>query len=720
LRKLSAQLRESEAQCKNLASQLEAEQERSRALQERAQQADANAKKAADLERKVQSLTAQLQAAASDLDEAAQYELRRQQEVAKLRQENEMQQMDLVSLQKQLGDAVAEDSALRMERDEEIEKMQQRMVSKQDLELAKQDNLALYNKNTELRKTISEQEDQLKDKLKQIADLELQLSEVSSMWHAAARDGQDLRKTIQELEDREPEMRAIEDNLKRQIGDKEGEVGKKVDEILEANRKAAALTIELHSLSGRLKQSRSEHLECLERISQLTQKSVPVEVHERVKESLERALAQKAHEMLQFKKDNENLREQLGSRASTSMEHLYRLREHMVGLENSMQVIEQAGFTMKTDTLHELGRLHTTNRDLQQTVMQASREVQHQRNNKGRVDADVQMQIRLLKTKAEQEAQLREREQKKSRVLDEVMSEMSLRLLAVEDVALMSEQYLRDVSRVLRVAPTNVPTSPSKFRTLPALSAGQKGRSPLRKLFLDLENAAEDLNGKYQVSAPEAQRLEAYQKKVKELETELFELRANSIPLRDYKEITRELASECDNVRKFAEEHLTARFHQQQTMIAQMIKERDSALDRVSFLENQMNHQKLELDKGTKANVALQSHVKILESELEALRRSCEMQQQQKDEVTQLYSDLQVRFKYLQQERDQLEADLRTRWHLCTCFRVRACMCVSCFVRIRTIPIVHAFTLKGACLRTLSHTCTHTHAASGTCPSSSR
>jgi hypothetical protein len=79
-----------------------------------------------------------------------------------------------------------------------------------------------------------------------------------------------------------------------------------------------------------------------------------------------------------------------------------------------------------------------------------------------------------------------------------------------------------------------------------------------------------------------------------------------------------------------------------------------------------------------------------------------------------------VRFKYLQQERDQLEADLRTRWHLCTCFRVRACMCVSCFVRIRTIPIVHAFTLKGACLRTLSHTCTHTHAASGTCPSSSR
>jgi hypothetical protein len=141
----------------------------------------------------------------------------------------------------------------------------------------------------------------------------------------------------------------------------------------------------------------------------LTQKSVPVEVHERVKESLERALAQKAHEMLQFKKDNENLREQLGSRASTSMEHLYRLREHMVGLENSMQVIEQAGFTMKTDTLHELGRLHTTNRDLQHTVMQASREVQHQRNNKGRVDADVQMQIRLLKTKAEQEAQLRER-----------------------------------------------------------------------------------------------------------------------------------------------------------------------------------------------------------------------------------------------------------------------------------------------------------------------
>ena len=119
-----------------------------------------------------------------------------------MRQEIEMQQMDIVSLQKQLSDAVAEDSALLMEKDEEIEKMQVRMVSKQDLELAKQDNLALYNKNTELRTTISEREYQLIDKIRQIADLELQLSEASSMWHAAARDGQYLRKIIKELEAR--------------------------------------------------------------------------------------------------------------------------------------------------------------------------------------------------------------------------------------------------------------------------------------------------------------------------------------------------------------------------------------------------------------------------------------------------------------------------------------------------------------------------------------
>ena len=715
LRKLSVQLRESEAQCKHLTSQLEAEREHSHALEERARRADANAKTASELERTAQSLRAQLQAASSDLDEAAQHELGRQQEVAKLRQEIEMQQMDIVSLQKQLSDAVAEDSALRMEKDEEIEKMQVRMVSKQDLELAKQDNLALYNKNTELRTTISEREDQLRDKIRQIADLELQLSEASSMWHAAARDGQDLRKIIKELEAREPEKLAIEEGLKRQIDDKQGEVGKKVDELLEANKRIAALTIELHSLSGRLSQSRSEHLECLNRISQLTQNTVSADVHARAKESLERALDQKSNEMLQLKQENESLRDKMGSRASSSIDHLYGLREQMVGLENTMQVIEQAGFTMKTDTLHELGRLQTTNRDLQRSVMQVSRDLQHQRSNTGRVDADVQNQMRLLKTKAEQEAQLREREQKKSRVLDEIMSEMSLRLLEAEDAAVISEQYLRDVSRALRVAPANLPTSPTKFRTLPALSAKEKGRSPLRKLFLDLETAADDMDGKYQVLSPGEQRVEVYQKKVKELETELFELRANSIPLRDYKEITQELASECDNVRKFAEEHLTARFHQQTAIMDQLKKERDSALDRVNVLENQLNRQKVGLEKGTKASAALQSRVKILESEIEALRRSIEMQQQQKEEVTQLYTDLQVRFKYLQQERDQLEADLRTRCHVCTC--VRACLC-SQYDDARTRASCRADTQGRALTRMRAHTPTR-HPASETLPSSS-
>ena len=64
------------------------------------------------------------------------------------------------------------------------------------------DAVALQTKNADLRKAMSEQDDLLRLKLKEITALELQLAEASSMWHAAARDGQDLRKQILDLEAR--------------------------------------------------------------------------------------------------------------------------------------------------------------------------------------------------------------------------------------------------------------------------------------------------------------------------------------------------------------------------------------------------------------------------------------------------------------------------------------------------------------------------------------
>lgn len=106
------------------------------------------------------------------------------------------------------------------------------------------------------------------------------------------------------------------------------------------------------------------------------------------------------------------------------------------------------------------------------------------------------------------ESQQLAREQNASRALSDAMSEIALRLLEAEDAAVTSEQYLRDVSRLLRVTPSDTPLSPTKFRQLPAMSAKEKGRSPLRKLFLDLENAAEDMGTKFEIGSPEEQRIE--------------------------------------------------------------------------------------------------------------------------------------------------------------------------------------------------------------------
>lgn len=674
VRNLTQQLHQSEAERERLTVELNAEKQQTKMLREKQEplrkmaeqfraQAEASTKSAAELDRKVKNLTAQLQAASGDLDEAAQYELNRQQEVEKLKVEIEMQQMDILSLQKQLSDAVAEDSALRIEKEEEIERMHVRMVSKQDLDLAKQDIVALQNKNTELRRTVAEEDDKMRAKVKEVADLEMQLGEASNMWHAAARDGQDLRQRIKELESLRPQMTGMEESFKRQIDNQQGEVGKKVDELLAANKRISTLTVEMHGLSGRLAHSRSEQMDCLKRISDLTQNSVHLDVHTRVKTEAERALASERDEKLRLKVQNEQLREQLAKRASSSVGHLHGLRDQMLSLESTMQVIEQAGFTLKTDTLHELVRLQHSNRDLQRNVVQVSHDLHHEKRHTSMADADVQMQIKLLKDKADQEVQMREREQKKTRVLDDVMNEIALRLLEAEDTVVTSEQYLRDVSRVLRVTPqSNLPTSPTKFRTLPALTVKEKGRSPLRKLFLDLENAADmGANGnKYAVPSPDEQRLDVYQNRVKELEAQLSVLRANTMPLRDYKELTQELANESDQVRKFVQEHVAVRFKHHMTQIQELTRERDSALDRVNVLENQIHRHKTAGDKGSKLSAALQSRVKMLESELESTRRSADMAVQQRDDAVQAAGDLQVRIKYLQQERDQTEAELRS------------------------------------------------------------
>ncbi len=490
VRRLERELEESDARCQETTKQLNAEREKVRLLQVQqeplrklAEQAEASTKMAVELERKVKHLSAQLRAASNDLDEAARHELNRQEEVEKLKMEIGMQQMDIVSLQNQLGEAVVEDSALRLEKDEEIENMHARMVSKQELELCKQDNEALQNKISELRQMMQEQDqdDKLRIKIKEIANLETHLAEATSMWHAAARDGQDLRKRISELEALQPQTAATEESLKmqnaviaeslkRQIVDRQDALAAKDAQLEAASKRIASLTAEMHALSGRLAQSRSEHMQCLERISEMTQNTVQGDVHARVKESMELALTAEREENLRLKDQIERLREELQRRASTSIGTLHGLHHQMLGLESTMQVIEQAGFTLKTGCIHEIGRLQQSNRDLERSVLHVSRDLQNEKKHVGLVDSEVQMQIRLLREKTEHEGHLREREQTKTRIFDDVMNEMALRILEAEGILVTSEQYLRDLSRALRVAPPNLPSSPTKFRTLPALS----------------------------------------------------------------------------------------------------------------------------------------------------------------------------------------------------------------------------------------------------------
>ena len=101
-----------------------------------------------------------------------------------------------------------------------------------------------------------------------------------------------------------------------------------------------------------------------------------------------------------------------------------------------------------------------------------------------------------------------------------------------------------------------------------------------------------------------------------------------------------------------------ARFTQQSGMIDELKKERDTARDRAGVLENQLQRQKAGLDKGSKSVAALQSRVRMLESELETARRRVDVLMMEKEEAASVANDLQVRNKYLQQERDETEAEL--------------------------------------------------------------
>ena len=645
IRKLRLQLDESEARCKELASKNQDAEQQGQQARNALLRADAASRANVELERKVKGLTAQLQAASGDLDDAAQHALAQKQEMSALKREMEMQQIDIVSLQKQLGVAATEDEAQRMVREEEMNMLRLQTVSKQELELAQQDNLALKNKNAELLQQTIQQENDMRLKVKDIGALEVQLKEATGMWHAAARDCEDLRKRVRELEDREPQI--------------VGEVGRKEDELLGSNRRIAALIVDLHAMSGRLAHFQAENADCQRRIRDMADSTVTKDTHARYKETMERALQKESDEKLALKLENEQLRERLGHRAASSVGNLTKIHDQLVGLENTMQFIEQAGFTLKTDAVQEVARLRHSNEGLQHSMSRVAKDLELKKS-------DVQMQVKTLKGQAQHESQRRGQEQKELHVLKEAMNEIDLRLLQAEDSACASEQYLRDAARLLRVNPANTPSSVARLDSTRSLAkvdsatANKQGRSPIQRLFLDLESAADSMDQMYVVGSQQGQRLEAYQNKVKELEKEIFELRSSTMPLNDYKELTKELASECDNVRKFTQEHVAARFQHQLQMIDELKRERDSALDRVTALERSAQRHAIVLEQSNKSSAALNSRAKMLEKELDAARRAVDSITQQKEEASQVANDLHVRHKYLQQERDQAEVDLRS------------------------------------------------------------
>ena len=80
-------------------------------------------------------------------------------------------------------------------------------------------------------------------------------------------------------------------------------------------------------------------------------------------------------------------------------------------------------------------------------------------------------------------------------------------------------------------------------------------------MFLDLENAAEKVEGtnksRSTLETDAEHRVEVYENRVRELEEQLLELRINSMPVSEYKQLMHGVASECESVRKCAVEQVT-------------------------------------------------------------------------------------------------------------------------------------------------------------------
>ena len=204
--------------------------------------------------------------------------------------------------------------------------------------------------------------------------------------------------------------------------------------------------------------------------------------------------------------------------------------------------------------------------------------------------------------------------------------------------------------------------TPTKFRSLPTLSPQKQADSPLRRVFLDLEeHGLVDGDG---TGTAQVQRLDFYQSRVKKLEEQLFEVRSNSMPLRSYRELTQELANECRGARKSAEDQVAVHFQLYIDTMDELTKERDCALDRVNVLETQLSRCQIGLDEGQAAH----SRAKMLESELQASLSSVEVLVHRQGEDSRLADDLRARIKKMEEEcrhheqaRDKAETELRTR-----------------------------------------------------------
>eukprot|EP00960_Hanusia_phi_P047295 758328-Hanusia_phi.AAC.2 len=181
-----------------------------------------------ELEQKVQDLTRQLEDASNDLELAAvgpqcfdteiflipfcqESDIKKQREIENLNQEIEMQQMDILALQRQLAESATEDAGASNAGPSGSINHLRCLEFSTDCSAKSRDRKYAQEHDVldQLQKDLDDSANLSRSRQKKISDLEMQLEDAGVMWRAAVADGQALRAKLNEAEQLASKVKAM-------------------------------------------------------------------------------------------------------------------------------------------------------------------------------------------------------------------------------------------------------------------------------------------------------------------------------------------------------------------------------------------------------------------------------------------------------------------------------------------------------------------------------